>query len=78
MLFSVLTHNFSVWKPVVVRLEGCGLFVLTHNFSVWKPVVVGLEGCGLSVLTHNFSVWKPAKKRLEVKKMVGCGFIEGS
>jgi len=25
MSFSVLTHNFSVWKPVVVRLEGCGL-----------------------------------------------------
>ncbi len=43
MLFSVLTHNLSVWKPVVVRLEGCVLFVLTHNFSVWKPAIERLE-----------------------------------
>ncbi len=43
MLFSVLTHNFSVWKPVAVRLEGGVLFVLTHNFSVWKPVAERLE-----------------------------------
>jgi hypothetical protein len=50
---------------------------LTHNISVWKPVVVRLEGCVLFVLTHNFSVWKPVTERLEVKKRVGCGFIEG-
>jgi|GEM_PF-2612463 len=42
-LFFVLTHNFSVWKPVADRLEGSGLFVLTHNFSVWKPAKKRLE-----------------------------------
>ena len=44
------------------------------EFEDWFGLVASVQ---VLVLTHNFSVWKPAKKRLEVKKIVGCGFIEG-
>ena len=39
----VLTHNFEMRRPNVVRLTVCRVLVLTHNFLIRKQVITRLQ-----------------------------------